>query len=91
METTPKIINTAKFTTTTLAPAGIENTYEHMSPMVKFITAKIAEQIVTLINDLNILIDVSAGNIIRLDINMAPIIFIPITTVIAVKIDIRVL
>lgn len=42
------IINIHKLATTTLAPAGIEKAYEQSKPAVKFITARIAEHIVTL-------------------------------------------
>ena len=85
------IINIHKLATTTLAPAGIEKAYEQSKPAVKFITARIAEHIVTLKKLLKTRIEVSAGKIIRLEINIAPIIFIPSTTVTAVKIEISVL
>ena len=85
------IINIHKLATTTLAPAGIEKAYEQSKPAVIFITARIAEHIVTLKKLLKTRIEVSAGKIIRLEINIAPIIFIPSTTVTAVKIEISVL
>lgn len=69
----------------------MEKAYEHTSPIVKFTTANIAEQIVTDKKLLNILIEVNAGKIIKLEINIAPIILIPITTATAVKTDISVL
>ena len=47
------------------------------------------ELITTLLNVLNILIDVSAGNIIMLLINIVPIILIPTTITIAVNIAIK--
>ena len=54
-------------------------------------TDNTAEQIVTDKKLLKTLIEVNAGKIIKLEINIAPIIFIPITTVTAVKTDINVL
>ena len=83
--------NKIKFATTTLAPAGIDNTYDAISPAIKLIIAITAEHIVTLKKLLYTLIDVREGNIIKLEISIAPIIFTPITTVTAVKIEINVL
>ena len=40
--------NIIKFATTTLAPAGIDNTYDAISPAIKLIIAITAEHIVTL-------------------------------------------
>ena len=40
--------NIIKFATTTLAPAGIDNTYDTISPAIKLIIAITAEHIVTL-------------------------------------------
>ena len=59
--------------------------------MQKQITAKIPEEITTLLKLFHIRIDVSAGKITKLDISMAPIICIPRTIVTAVKIAIIVL
>ena len=81
--------NIIKFATTT--PAGIDNTYDAISPAIKLIIAITAEHIVTLKKLLYTLIDVREGNIIKLEISIAPIIFTPITTVTAVKIEINVL
>ena len=86
-----KRINIAKFATTTLAPAGMEKAYEQTNPAVKLIIDNMAEHTVTDKKLLKTLIDVNAGKIIKLEISMAPIIFIPITTVTAVKTDISVL
>ena len=83
--------NIIKFATTTLAPAGIDNTYDAISPAIKLIIAITAEHIVTLKKLLYTLIDVREGNIIKLEISIAPIIFTPITTVTAVQIEINVL
>ena len=40
--------NIIKFATTTLAPAGIDNTYDAISPAIKLIIAITVEHIVTL-------------------------------------------
>ena len=58
--------NIIKFATTTLAPAGIDNTYDAISPAIKLIIAITAEHIVTLKKLLYTLIDVREGNIIKL-------------------------
>ena len=68
-----------------------DNTYDAISPAIKLIIAITAEHIVTLKKLLYTLIDVREGNIIKLEISIAPIIFTPITTVTAVKIEINVL
>ena len=81
-------INTARFTSTTLAPAGVEYIYEITIPMQKQTTDNIPEDIITLLKLLKSLIDDSAGKIMRLDISIAPIICIPSTIVIAVSIAI---
>lgn len=85
------IINTNAFTTTILAPVGIENTYENTIPKKKQNTDIIAEHIITFLNVFTIFIDVSAGKIIKLEISIVPIILIPTTIVIAVNIAITVL
>lgn len=77
--------NTIILIITTLAPVGVAYRYEITIPIKKHIIDIIAEQSVTLLKVLNILIDVSAGNIIRLEIRRAPIIRIPRTIVMAVK------
>ena len=63
--------NIIKFATTTLAPAGIDNTYDTISPAIKLIIAITAEHIVTLKKLLYTLIDVREGNIIKLEISIA--------------------
>jgi len=72
-------------TRTTLAPVGVAYTYEMMTPVKKHSIETTAEQTVTLLNFLNIRIELRAGKIIRLEINNAPIMRIPSTMVRAVK------
>ena len=73
------------FTITTLAPAGVSNLYEAALPKRKQTTATIAAQTVTALKFFNTRIEVSAGNINRLDMSSAPMILIPKAIVIAVK------
>ncbi len=75
----------ARFVTTTLAPAGIEKLYDMTIPAVKQIMDIIEEQIITNRKLFPIRMDVSAGNIIRLEIRSAPIMRIPTTIVAAVS------
>jgi len=78
-------IKAAIFAHTMLAPLGVSNIYENIMPERKQITDTAAEQIVTVMNRLHRRMDVMAGNMIRLDMSIAPIIRIPITTVTAVS------
>lgn len=71
--------------TTTVAPVGVDRKYEHIKPVIKQITEITAEVITTDLKCLHTRIADSAGNIIRLEINNAPIILIPKTIVTAVK------
>ena len=73
------------FIITTLAPAGVSYRYEITIPVKKQKTAIMAEQTVTVLNLLKILMAVKAGKIIRLEISKAPIMRIPSTIVRAVK------
>ena len=68
------IIRAIIFTTTTVAPVGVFNPYEAVIPIRKHTRDKITEQIVTLLNDLQRLIEVRAGKIISAEISSAPII-----------------
>ena len=63
------------------APVGNEYIYEIITPTTKQITDIIPALIITALKFLNILIEVSAGNIIRLEISIVPIILIPTTIV----------
>lgn len=80
-----KTRNVARFTTTTLAPVGIDNTYESTTPKKKHTTETAAEHITTPLKLLNTRIDVSAGKIIRLEISIVPIILMPTTMVSALR------
>ena len=62
-----------------LAPVGISAKYDKRRPVVKLTAEMTAEHTVTLRNPLHTLIELSAGNIIRLDISKAPISLIPTT------------
>ena len=79
------IQNTAKFTITTLAPAGRFHIKDKYNPARKHISDITAELITTERKLEKIRIELSAGNIIKLDISIVPIIRMPITTVTAVK------
>ena len=81
----------ARFTTTTLAPVGTEKPKEITIPIKKHMTDKTPEFITPLLKLLHTLMDVRAGKIIKLEINIAPIILIPITIVRAVKSAISIL
>ena len=80
-ENSLKIINIIKFTITIVAPVGASKIYDKINPKVKAITETIILDITTVLNFLNICIDVNVGKIIRLDISSDPIILIPITTI----------
>ena len=75
-----KIIKTIKFTITIVAPVGVEFIYDIISPIIKVKIDMITLDITTLLNFLNISIDESVGNIIKLDIRSDPISLIPRTT-----------
>lgn len=70
---------------TMLDPVGVENIYDTPIPRKKQSVEIIAEDIITVLNLLQTLIDESVGKIIRLDIKSAPIILIPITMVMDVS------
>ena len=71
----------AKFTITIVAPVGASRIYEVINPNVKAITEITMLDKTTVLNFLNICIDVKVGKIMRLDINSEPISRIPITTI----------
>lgn len=70
---------------TILAPVGVENSKEAIIPTVKQIKDIAAEDRTTPLKLLKTLIEVNAGNIIRLEISMVPIILMPMTIVRAVN------
>ena len=74
-----------RFTTTMLAPAGRLKKNENAIPAKKQITLRTADKRVTAKKLLQTLMEVRAGKMIRLEIIMAPIRRIPITTVRAVR------
>lgn len=78
-------VNAARSATTMLAPAGVENTYEAVIPVIKHTTDTQAEHIITDLKRLNTLIAVRAGKTISPDISRVPIIRIPRTMVRAVS------
>ena len=77
--------NTRIFTQTMLAPPGVPNSYEITMPAMNVTTEMTAEHTVTALKLLNPLMLHSAGNIIRLEISIEPIMRIPTTIVIAVS------
>lgn len=82
---TAKSIRHTAFAATTLAPAGVLNAYDTVSPAKKHTADTTADTTVTARKLLHTRIDVSAGKIIRLEMSSAPIIRIPTTTVTAVS------
>ena len=74
-----------KFAITTVAPVGESSMNEAIMPIIKATTETIAEVMTTAPKLLQIRRAERAGNIIRLDISIAPIIRIPTTMVTAVK------
>lgn len=68
-----------------LDPVGVENIYDTPIPRKKQSVEIIAEDIITVLNLLQTLIDESVGKIIKLNIKSAPIILIPITMVMDVS------
>ena len=85
------IINTARFASTTHGPVCKEKRQAEIKPTVKQKKEIAAEQIITLLKALHSRMELRAGKIIRAEIMIAPIIFIPITTVTAVRTDISIL
>ena len=83
--------NTIRFTATMLAPVGSSRANEQIMPITKHTTDITAEQIATDLKLLQRRMELSAGNIIRLEISRAPIMRIPRTTVTAVSTAITVL
>lgn len=77
--------NTAKFATTMLAPAGVENINDDARPIKKHTIEIIAVLMMTLKKLLKMRIELNPGKTIRLLIIIAPIRRIPITIVSAVK------
>ena len=82
-------MNAIKLTITIIAPVLISYKYDKYIPIKNDIILIILELTTTLLNVLNILIDVNAGNIIILLISIVPIILIPTTMTIAVSIAIK--
>ena len=80
-----------RFIITIVAPAGIENIYEINRPVTKDKTEIMAEFITTDLKYLHILTDERVGKTIRLETSKAPIIRMPTTIIIPVKIESRVL
>ncbi len=74
-----------RFIITIVEPVGVLISYESAIPETKHIDDTIAEVITTDLKLLHMCIDVIAGNISSDDIRRAPMILIPITTVIAVR------
>ena len=86
-----KRIKTTAFTMTTLAPAGVEYINDKVIPIKKQTTDITPDEIMTDLKLLKTRIDVNAGKIIKLEINIVPIMRIPKTIVIAVKKAINIL
>ena len=72
-----------------LAPVGADQIKDVTNPIKKQTIDSTADDIVTLRKLLNTRIDVNTGKIIKLEIIIAPINLIPITTVKAVKTAIK--
>ncbi len=70
---------------------GLTYTHETPKPIIKQITAISAELTVTAKKDLHILMELTAGKIIRAEIRRAPMTFMPRTIVTAVRTAITVL
>ena len=77
--------NIIRLITTILAPVGAAQVKETIIPIKKQRIETIADDITTERKQENTLIEARAGNIIRLDISIAPIRRIPITITRAVK------
>ena len=74
-----------------LAPVGREYRKDMHKPIKKHRTDIKADEIITFLKLLKTLMEVRAGNIIRLEISTAPIILIPTTMVKAVSMDMSIL
>lgn len=85
------INNIIMFTTTTLAPVGVEYKYEIKIPDIKENTDTIDENIITILKLLKTFMEITDGNTIKLDIRSAPTSRIPKTIVIAVRKAINIL
>ena len=83
--------NTARSAATTVAPTGVENMNEIVSPAMKHTTDVTAAQRITPRKLRNNRMAVSAGKITSEEISIAPIIRIPSTIVRAVRMARRVL
>ena len=79
-------MNAAKSAITIVLPTGVPATIEIRSPITEHKTDTTAEQIVTDLKLLNILIAERAGNITKADINREPTRFIARTIIIAITI-----
>ena len=79
--------NTARFTSTTVAPTGVPHRYEPVRPAQKHTTLKPAAQSTTPLKLRRRPMAVRAGKITRLEMSMAPIRRIPRTMVSAVSTD----
>lgn len=80
-------MNIIKFTITIVAPVGASNIYEMIKPRIKAIVETNKLDITTVLNFLNICIEVKVGKMIRLDIRSEPIIRIPMTIITEHKIE----
>lgn len=78
------IINNTKYTKTIPAPVGIFKKKEINIPIIKQIIEIITEQITNPLKLFVNFLDITAGNIIKLEISNVPIILIPTTTTNAV-------
>ena len=78
------IINNIKYTKTIPAPVGIFKKKEVNIPIIKQIIEIITEQITNPLKLFVNFLDITAGNIIKLEISNVPIILIPTTTTNAV-------
>ena len=88
---TEKMIKTIALIMTTLAPAGVEYMNDKVIPIKKQTTETIPDDTMTALKLLKMRIEVKAGNMIKLEINIVPIIRIPRTIVIAVRNAINIL
>ena len=89
--TSISILKTTKFASTMLAPTGRLKLYELYNPAKKHTTDTMPEIKTTYLNPLTTAPAESAGNMIRLEISIVPIILIPTTIVSAVKTAISIL
>ena len=84
MPTTVQIKNTTKSVATIVEPTGVPAKIEIKSPITEQITEKQAEQIVTDLKLLKILMALRAGKITKAEINKEPTRFIAKTIIIAI-------